>query len=184
VTIEIKSEQVDVEAIMRSIRERIDQKRKGLYTDAEIREIAERRLDAVLEAREFKSDFVEEFRARSARWNFVFGAETIYESSRGALGRGLMLVRRLLRPLQKLFWNPNVMISALSRQSDLNAYYVHLLHNFALEITRLNLEVQELKNRVLELQGRLELQARREKTLEQMVVYRPDPPAGDDPGKA
>ena len=43
-----------------------------------------------------------------------------------------------------------------------------------MEITRLNLEVQDLKNRNLQLQGRLEFQARREKTLEEMVVYRED----------
>ena len=36
------------------------------------------------------------------------------------------------------------------------------------------LEVQDLKNRVLQLQGRLEMQVRREKTLEEMVVYRDD----------
>ena len=49
------------------------------------------------------------------------------------------------------------MIAALSRQSDLNTYYVHLLHNLAVEMTKLNLEVQDLKNRNLQLQGRLEL---------------------------
>ena len=72
------------------------------------------------------------------------------------------------------------MIAALSRQSDLNTYYVHLLHNLAVEITKLNLEVQDLKNRNLQLQGRLEFQARREKTLEEMVVYRDD--SGAKPG--
>jgi hypothetical protein len=44
----------------------------------------------------------------------------------------------------------------------------------AVEMTELNLEVQDLKNRVLQLQGRLEMQVRREKTLEEMVVYRED----------
>ena len=62
------------------------------------------------------------------------------------------------------------MISALSRQKDLNAAYAHLLHNLVLEVTRLDLEVQDLKNRSLQLQGRLELQARREKTLETMAL--------------
>jgi hypothetical protein len=91
------------------------------------------------------------------------------------VGRALETVRRVLKPVQKLFWNPNPMIDALSRQSDLNKYYVHLFHNLALELTRLNLEVQELKNRNLQLQGRLELLARREKTLESMVAYRSEP---------
>jgi hypothetical protein len=81
--------------------------------------------------------------------------------------------------------NPTPMISALSRQSDLNTYYVHLLHNMAAELTRLNLEVQELKNRALQLQARLDLQARREKTLETMLDVRDRGPqergGGDGP---
>jgi hypothetical protein len=181
-TFEIRSDDVDVEAIMASIRKRIEEKRKGLYTEDEIREIAEHRLDAVLDAHEFNSDFIKDFRAAPERWNFLFGAETVYESSRGAVGRLLYLLRRWLRPIQKLFWNPNPMISALSRQSDLNAYYVHLLHSLAVEITKLNLEAQDLRNRVLQLQGRLEFQARREKTLEDMVVYRDDAGTGPDKG--
>jgi hypothetical protein len=76
----------------------------------------------------------------------------------------------MLRPIQKLFWNPNPMISALSRQADLNRYYVHLLHNLVLEVSRLNLEVQEVRSRNLQLAGRVEMLARREKTLEEMVA--------------
>jgi hypothetical protein len=178
---EIRSEDVDVEAIMRSIRKRIEEKKSGLYSDDEIREIAERRLDAVLDAHEFQPDFIADFRSEPARWNYEFDHETLYRSSRGAVGRLLRTLRGALRPLQKLFWNPNPMISALSRQSELNRYYVHLLHNLALELTRLNLELQELKNRNLQLQGRLELLARREKTLEEMVAYRDEAPAPDDP---
>ena len=174
-TFQIRAEGVDVEAIMREIRERIEEKRrKGLLTDAEVREIADHRLEGVLDAHDFKPDLLSEFREHPERWNFSFDPATPYRSSRGAAGRALEAVRRLLRPVQKLFWNPTPMISALSRQSDLNTYYVHLLHNLAVEITRLNLEVQDLKNRNLQLQGRLEFQARREKTLEEMVVYRED----------
>jgi len=182
VSFEIKSGDVDVDAIMRMIRKRIEEKKQGLYTDEEIREIAEHRLDAVLDAHEFNSDFIADLRSQQGRWNYHFGPETIYRSSRGGVGGLLEGVRRLLRPLQKLVWNPNPMIAALSRQSDLNTYYVHLLHNLAVEITKLNLEVQDLKNRNLQLQGRLEFQARREKTLEEMVVYREDAGRKAGPG--
>jgi hypothetical protein len=51
---------------------------------------------------------------------------------------------------------------------------VALLHESAIELTRLGLEVETLKNRLLELSGRLDLLARREKTLEDMVAYRDD----------
>jgi hypothetical protein len=170
---EIKSGgDVNVEEVMRQIRERIAQRKKEVMTEEEVRDIAEHRLEAVLEPHDFKVDFLRDFRAEPARWNFAFGPDTLYRSSRGAVGRALETIRGALRPLQKLFWNPNPMISALSRQSDLNKYYVHLLHNLTLEVTRLNLEIQNLKNRSLELQGRLDLQIRREKELESMVVFR------------
>ena len=153
---EIKSDGVDVAAIMEAIRKRIEEKKKGLYTDEELQAIAEHRLDAVLDAHDFNPDLIKDFRAEPLRWNFLFDPETIYRSSRGEWAASSRRSRRVLRPLQKLFWNPNPMIYALSRQSDLNNYYVHLLHNLSLELTRLNLEVQDLKNRNLQLQGRLE----------------------------
>ena len=171
---EIKAEGVDVEAIHRAIRQRIEEKKKGLYDDAELQALAERDLEPVLEAGDLSGALLEELQGRDAQWNYSFDPETLYRSSRGAVGQALEAIRRLLRPIQKLFWNPNPMISALSRQSDLNRYSAHLLHNLVLELTRLNLEVRELKSRNLQLAARLDLIARREKTLESMVVYRDD----------
>jgi hypothetical protein len=169
---EIKAEGIDAERLLREIGERIAERRRGLYTDEELRAIAERVLEGVLQPADLKGGLLEEFRARDAQWNFAFDTETIYRSSRGGLGRALETVRRLLRPVQKLFWNPSPMISALSRQSDLNRFYAHLLHNLVLELSRLSLEVQELKSRNRQLAGQVETLARREKTLEGMVAYR------------
>jgi hypothetical protein len=173
-TFEIEAKDVDVQAIMSAIRRRIAEKKNGLYTEEEIREIAERRLEVVQGGQDVASELLADFRGEPQRWNFSFETETIYRSSRGVVGQVLQSIRRVLKPVQKLFWNPNPMISALSRQSDLNKYYVHLLHNLVLELTRLSLDVQDLKNRNLQLQGRLELLIRREKTLESMVVFRDD----------
>jgi hypothetical protein len=174
---EIRAEGIDAERLRAEIENRLEERRRsGLYTDEEIRFIAERALEGVLSGRDVRSDLLEEFRARDAQWNYSFDPETLYRSSHGRAGRALEALRRLLRPVQKLFWNPNPMIAALSRQSDLNRFSVHLLHNLVLELTRLNLEVQELRNRNLQLQGRLEALARREKTLEGMVAYREEGP--------
>jgi hypothetical protein len=155
---------VDVEAVMREIRERIEEKkRRGLLTDAEVREITARPLHGVLDAHEFRTGFLRVLLENRERWGYTFGPEAVYGSSRGGSGR-------MLEPVQKLFWNPNPMISALSRQADLNQTYVHLIHNLAEELTRVNLDVQDLRNRVLQLQGRLELHARREKALEALLA--------------
>ncbi len=169
---EVKAEGVDVQQLLADVYRRIAERKEGLYTDEELRFIAEHPLEGVLTGRDLRADLLDEFRARDGQWNFSFETETIYRSSRGLVGRALEGARRLLRPVQKLFWNPNPMIAALSRQSDLNRFYVHLLHNLVLELTRLKLEAQELHNRNLELGGRLEALERREKTLEGMVVYR------------
>src|SRR3977135_4303091 len=122
-TFQIKAEGVDVEAIMREIRARIDEKRrKGLLTDAEVREIGDPQLEGVLDAHDFKPDLLSEFREHPERWNFSFDPATLYRSSRGAAGRALEAVRRILRPVQKLFWNPTPMISARPRQSAPHNY--------------------------------------------------------------
>jgi len=167
---EIEAEGLDVERLLADVHRRIEERRKsGLYTEEELRYIAERPLEPVLRAREVSGALLGEFRALDAQWNYSFDPETIYRTSRGGF---LAAARRLLRPVQKLFWNPTPMIAALSRQADLNRFSAHLLHNLVLELTRLELELAELKNRNLQLQGRVELLARRGKTLEDMLGER------------
>jgi hypothetical protein len=180
VTFEIHAEGVDVEQVMREIRASLEEKKKaGLLTDEEVREVGARPLRPVLQAHDLKSGLLAELLEQPSRWNFTFDADTVYRSSRGGSGRALEAIRRLLRPVQKLFWNPTPMIAALSRQKDVNAAYAHLLHNLVLEVTRLNLEVVDLKSRTLQLQGRLEFQARREKTLEALALG-PNAPVRED----
>jgi hypothetical protein len=179
---EIEAKGLDVAKLLAEVYRSIEERRKsGLYTEEELRYIAERPLEPVLQARDVSATLVEEFRARDAQWNFTFGPETIYRSSRGVVGGVLALSRRLLRPVQKLFWNPTPMIAALSRQADLNRFTSHLLHNLVLELTRQNLELAELKNRNLQLSGRVEMLARRGKVLEEMLAERAAAPVSAAP---
>ena len=176
-TFRIEDGSVDVEKVMRDVRERIaEKKRRGLLTDAEVREIAGHPLHPVVEPHDLKSSLLGEVLETPSRWNFAFDPETVYRSNRGGSGRALETIRRWLRPVQKLFWNPTPMIAALSRQAELNAAYAHLLHNLTLEVTRLNLEVQDLKHRALQMEARAEFQARRNKTLEEIVLEGRRPP--------
>src|SRR6185295_2233502 len=178
---DVKAGAVDVDEVMREIRADIAAKKaRGVYTDDEVRRIASHRLHPVLDSHEFRSRLLDELLADPSRWNYTFDPEAIYRSSRGGSGRFLEAARRWLRPVQKLFWNPVPMISALSRQSDLNQTLVHVLHNLAEQATRTGLENQDLRNRVLQLQGQLALQARRQKALEELLAEKgalPEPPA-------
>ena len=174
-TFEIRSGGINVEEIMGQIRARIAEKQRVLFSAAELRELSAKRLEPPAEAEDFDSTLLDDLRARAPQWNFTIAADSIYASGRDDwAGRLLTRVRRLLKPLLKLMVNPSPLVQGLYRQSQLNTFYVALLHESAIELTRLGLEVETLKNRLLELSGRLDLLARREKTLEDMVAYRDD----------
>jgi hypothetical protein len=191
----VRNDSVDVEQIMRQIRARIREKRGVDYTEDEIRELANVKLEKFLDPAGVRSDLLEQYRkgrdASSAPRNYAFEDTTIYASSRGVL----VWIRKILQPILKLFFNPNPMIEALHIQSRLNdsynhseALYYELIHNLVLETTRLGIEVKNLKMRVESMSSRLDFDERRARALEGVVQYRPgavaplQPPPGNAPG--
>jgi hypothetical protein len=188
--ISVRSDNVDVEQIMRQIRARIREKRGVDYTEEEIRELANVKLEKFLDPRGVRSDLLEQFRRKreaSLPPNFKFEDSTLFETHRGLLA----FIRRLLRPILKLFFNPNPLIEALHIQSKLNAQqaaleplYYEVIHNLVLETTRLGIDVKNLKMRVESMSSRLDFDERRARALEGVVQYRPgavpplQPPTG------
>jgi hypothetical protein len=188
--INIRSDNIDVEQIMRQIRARIREKRGVDYTEEEIRELAAVKLEKFLDPRGVRSDLLEQFRRKREATlppNFAFEDSTLFETHRPFL----RFIRRLLNPILKLFFNPNPLIEALHIQSKLNAQhaaleplYYEVLHNLVLELTRTGIEVKNLKMRVESMSSRLDFDERRARALEGVVMYRPgaaaplQPPAG------
>ena len=188
----VRSDNVDVEQIMRQIRGRIRDKRGVDYTEEEIRELASVKLEKFLDPRGVKSGLLEEFqRARAASTaprNFAFGDETLYETHRGFI----RWIRKLLNPLLKLFFNPNMLVNVLHQQANLNRHFVQtttqarvdraawnslyyeVLHNLVLETTRASIELKNVKMRVEALSSRLDFSERRVRALEGVVQYRPE----------
>ena len=175
---------------MRQIRSRIREKRGVDYTEEEIRELANVKLEKFLDPRGVRSDLLEQFRRKreaSLPPNYAFEDTTLYETHRPLL----RFMRRLLNPILKLFFNPNPIVEALHIQSKLNAQqasleplYYELVHNLVLEMTRLGIEVKNLKMRVESMSSRLDFDERRARALEGVVQYRPgavaplQPPVG------
>ena len=190
----VKSDHVDVEQIMRQIRARIREKRGVDYTEEEIRELANVKLEKFLDPRGVRSDLLEQFRRRREAAlppNYEFEDSTIFETHRSIV----RFIRRLLRPILKLFFNPNPIVDALHIQSKLNAQqaaleplYYEVMHNLVLEMTRLGIEVKNLKMRVESMSSRLDFDERRARALEGVVQYRPgavaplQPPVSTDAG--
>jgi hypothetical protein len=197
----IRSESVDVEQIMRQIRARIQEKRGTDYTEEQVRELANVRLEKFLDPKNLRSDLLEQFRrSRPAIQEdpppveapYEFTPDTLFASHRAPL----RLMRRLLAPLLKLFFNPNPLIHVLQKQaefnvdlmkreqrrriefersrSEWNALYYEVLHNLVLETTRNGIELKNLKMRVEALASRLDFSERRVRALEGVVQYRPE----------
>lgn len=184
--INVRSESVDVDQIMRQIRARIREKRGADYTEAELQQLATVKLEKFLDPRGLRSDMVQHFRqkyeASPAPPNYEFEADTLYETHRGVL----RLFRNLFRPLLKLFFNPDRITTALHLQAQINTQAeqrlrrreerellsYELLHNMTLEVTRLGIEVHNLKMRVESLSSRVDFDERRARALEGVVQYR------------
>ena len=181
---------------MRQIRARIREKRGVDYTEEEIRELASVKLETFLDPKGVRSDLLDQYRRlreeSGAARNYAFEDTTLFESSRPLL----RWIRKLLRPILKLFFNPNPLIEALHIQSRLNesynraeSLYYELIHNLVLETTRLSIEVKNLKMRVESMSSRLDFDERRARALEGVVQYRPgavaplQPPSGRSQGQ-
>lgn len=185
----VRADSVDVEQIMRQIRARIREKRGVDYTEAEIQQLAKVKLEKFLDPRGLRSDLVEQFRAQRvvspAPPNFEFGEETLFETHRGLLKS----LRQLFKPLLKMFFNPDKITSALHIQAAVNSQaeqrlrrleereplHYELIHNLTLEVTRLGIEVHNLKMRVESLSSRMDFDERRARSLEGAVQYRTPP---------
>jgi hypothetical protein len=220
----IRSDSVNVEQIMEQIRSRIREKRGVDYTEQQIREMAAVKLEKFLDPRGVRSDLIEQFKRqklvdpRGERGDLIeqstrqqdpsyepplvplytFEDATIFETHRWSL----RLIRKLLRPILKLFFNPNALIHALHSQAEINRLALEreisreaarerwrqdrerrkqeqevlnfeVLHNLVIELTRMGIEVKNLKMRVESISSRLDFSERRARALENVVVYRP-----------
>jgi hypothetical protein len=188
----IRSDNVDVEQIMRQIRARIREKRGVDYTEDEIRELASVKLERFLDPSKVRSGLVDEFRklreTEAPLDTYEFGEDTLYASHRLPL---LHRLRRLLNPILKLFFNPNPLIRALHIQSRVNERMLskerldyEIMSNLVLELTRLSIEVKNLRMRVESLSTRLDFDEHRARALEGAVQYRPDALASVEPAAA
>jgi len=191
----IRADSVNVEQIMRQIRARIRDKRGVDYTEQEIEELAAARLERFLDPQNVRSDLLAHFRRirrdEPPPPNYAFEDTTLFESHRAPL----RWIRRLLRPLLKLFFNPNPLIRALHIQAELNARHAtefeqhaeltyEVIHNLVVELTRTSIEVRNLKMRVEAMSSRLEFDERRARALEGVVQYRPGAGADAAPSQA
>ena len=205
----IRSDAVDVEQIMEQIRARLREKRGVDYTEDQIRELASVKLDRFLDPRNVRSDLLDHYRkqrdpssasessAAAEAFEPVavppFEPDDVYRSSRGGIGGVLRAIRRLLRPVLKLFINPGPMLEAvralsehtdstgrtLSRvlavnqaRAELDVLTYEVMNNLVVEMTRLAIDLKNHKMRVESVAARLDFDERRSRALEEILQFR------------
>ncbi len=181
----IRSDSVNVEQIMEQIRARIREKRGVDYTEEQIRELASVKLETFLNPHLVNFGLLKQFQERgtSEFENYEFGDSTLFESHRAPL----RWIRRLFRPFLKLFVNLDRLIAVLHLQSRINTKQAQfgqafeLLHNLVLELTRLGIEVKNLKMRVESLSSRYDFAERRARALEGIVQARIEEQGDESP---
>ena len=214
----IRSDAVDVEQIMEQIRARVREKRGVDYTEDQIRELANVKLDRFLDPQNVRSGLLEHYREQHDQSSGTaevfepvavppFEPDDVYRSSRGGIGRVLQAIRRVLRPVLKLFINPGPMLEAVGAlaanaentnrtralnqernraRADLDVLTYEVMNNLVVEMTRLAIDLKNHKMRVESVAARLDFDERRARALEEIVQYRTSrlssetPPAADD----
>jgi hypothetical protein len=188
------AEQVDVEQIMRDIRARIAQRHGIELTTPQIQELAARRLEAILDPRTINPTLTEQLRKAASNPidvplpaidpGYEFDESTLFDTHRGLL----RLIRRLLNPILKLFFNPTPLIQTLHtqarmnkqaaareaererRQTEWNALHYEILSRLVTEVSRVSIEMQALSGRVESLAARVDFNDRRVRTIESAAV--------------
>jgi hypothetical protein len=180
----VRSDSVNVEQIMEQIRARIREKRGVDYTEAEIQQLAGARLETFIDPGKLHSNLLAEFHRVRIEGDAPEALEAavdesvLFETHRG----WLRALRKLLRPVLKLFLNTKALAALTARskaelkRKSRDQMTFELIHNMVVEMTRLGIEVKNLTMRVESMQSRLEFNERRARALEGAVVYKPSEP--------
>lgn len=182
-------DQVDVEQIMREIRNRISQRHGIELSTQQIQELAARRLEAILDPRNVNPTLLEQLRKGAASPPDPLPQPPDSDASIAddAIYAGSSLVqffRRLFNPFLKLLFNPAPIVTALQaqsrlnraaatraaeferRQTEWNALHYQILQRLVTEVSRASIEMQALSQRVESLAARVDFNDRRVRTLE------------------
>ena len=173
----VRSDAVDVDEIMKQIRGRIREKRGVDYTEADLQHLANIKMEQFLDPRKLRSDLVEQFKRQRAASPAPHSQEGAPQVETGnALKR---FARKIVKRIVRSAVNPQDMVDAMHaefrRREEL---YYEILHNLVIELTRLGIEVHNLRMHVESMSSRLDFDERRGRALEGVVQYRTTPLTG------
>ena len=150
-TFTIHADQVNVEEIMKEIHRRVlEKKQTGVYTDDELRRIAELKSDLSPKKNEQYAEMTLHLRRLHVNWD-VAASQAIISSHRKVIGAALVAIKRIGFRLLKFFGS-----AFFTRQTEFNAASVRFDTSVLEELSRLGEENKELRRVQQELVRQIE----------------------------
>tara|TARA_B100001146_G_scaffold216861_1_gene220801 strand:- start:457 stop:1536 length:1080 start_codon:yes stop_codon:yes gene_type:complete len=185
-----RRKKIDIEQIMQDIRSRVSQQHGIDLNEQQVKELATRRLDAILDIKSANPALLEKIRRSVGKPVSVrlkqppkpklFQASTLYGSSNVLL----RILRRLLKPILHLFLEPKALFEVLNlqvrgnaearerevehvkKQAEWNALHYEILQRLVIEVSKLSLQEENLSLQIEALTAKVEFNERRVRTLE------------------
>ncbi len=148
----ISSHQVDVVEIMKKIRQSASSSRTELTIEEKVRREAKSELISLAQAARIPDSTVDEIRQQTVY--DPYDPRTLYSSSRPGIGSLIGWIRKLLKPITKLFINLDPLAHEVNRLTMLNNFYLKTTQDLIVKMSALRVEIHHMKRRTGHQHGR------------------------------
>jgi hypothetical protein len=141
----IPSHQVDVVEIMKKIRQSASTSRTELTIEEKVKREAKSELISLAQAAQIPDSTVDEIRQQTIYE--PYDPRTLYSSSRPGVGSLIGWIRKILRPITKLFINLDPLAHEVNRLTMLNNFYLKTSQDLIVKMSALRVEIHHMKRR-------------------------------------
>jgi len=141
----VPAHQIDVVEIMKKIRQSAISNRAELTVEDQVRREAKSEFAGLVQDANVPDYLVQEIKQQ--RVFEAYDPRTLYSSSRSGVGYLIGLIRKILRPITKLFLNLDPMAHELHRLTLLNNFYLRTMQDLIVKMSALRVEIHAMKKR-------------------------------------
>ena len=122
---------IDVVQIVRQIRQQIEEQHMANATAANVRQQVRAQMRTLLQQAPYPSDVKKDLIDQDLAW--IFDPQSFWYSRRPVWGAIINVLRRILRPIVKLFFNPDPLLHYMHRMSYWLAFQQQLIEDLMVE---------------------------------------------------
>ncbi len=122
---------IDVVQIVRQIRQQIEEQHMANATAASVRQQVRAQIRNLLQQAPYPGDVKKDLLDQDLLW--IFDPQSFWYSRRPVWGAVINVLRRILRPIVKLFFNPDPLLHHIHRMSYWMAFQQQLIEDLMVE---------------------------------------------------